>query len=94
MRHPLSTTPHGAASRHLTRRVRVRLPLATIEELDHLACLSHTSRQQILRQIINAALISDTPHRPTGPDPIDRLAEHSCLTHARSLELAAQSSRP
>lgn len=94
MRQPLSTTPNGAPNRRLTRRVRVRLPLATIEELDHLACISHTSRQAILRQIINAALISDTPHWPTGPDPIDRLAVHEHLTHARSLELAADRTQP
>ena len=37
MRHPLSTNPTGTPRRCPTRRIRVRLPLATIEELDHLA---------------------------------------------------------
>lgn len=77
-----------------TRTIAVELPLATIEELDHLATNGHVSRQEILGQIINAALMSDTPHWPTGPDPIDRLAERAFLTHRRSLELAAGRTEP
>lgn len=83
----LAVLPNGCPS----RRIGIELPLATIEELDLLAARNHLSREQILRQIINAALLSDTPHRPAGPDPIARLAEHAYLTHRRSLELVAGS---
>lgn len=82
MRQPLSTNP---AVRQLTRRVRVRLPLATIEELDHLASLYHLTRQGILRRVLAAALTSDTPFSLAEPD---RLRAHAQLTHARSVELA------
>ena len=74
-----------------TRRISVTLPLATIEELDNLAELSHIAREQTVRQIITAGLLSDTPHLPAGLDPSGRLAEHAYLTHRRSLELAARS---
>ena len=75
-------------SRCPSRRIGLDLPLATIEELDLLAARNHIRREQMLRQIINAALISDTPHWPAGPDPIGRLAEHGYLTLVRSYELA------
>ncbi len=88
MRHPLSTNPAGTPHRCPTQRIRVRLPLATVEELDHLAALHHVTRQHILRQIIAAGLVSDTPHLPVGPDPVGRLAEHAYLTNRRSNELA------
>jgi hypothetical protein len=88
MRHPLSTNPTGTPQRCPTHRIRVRLALATVEELDHLAELHHVTRQHILRQIIAAGLVSDTPHLPVGPDPVDRLAEHAYLTNRRSNELA------
>lgn len=89
MIHPLSTNPTASPRRCLTRRVRVRLPLATIEELDHLAALHHLTRQQILRQILAAGLLSDTPLQPAGPKPAERLHTHAQLTHIRSIELAA-----
>jgi Ribbon-helix-helix protein, copG family len=76
-------------SRCPSRRISLELPLATIEELDLLASRNHISREQILRQIINAALLSDTPHWPAGPDPIGRLAEHAYLTFVCSREPAA-----
>ncbi len=71
-----------------SRQTTVALPLATIEELDNLAALNHLTREEILRQIINAGLLSDTPQLPAGDDPVDRLAEHAHLTRRRSLELA------
>ena len=89
MRHPLSTNPTGTPRRCPTRRIRVRLPLATVEELDHPAALHHVTRQQILRQILAAGLISDTPLQPAGPAPAQRLHTHAQLTHLRSIELAA-----
>lgn len=94
MNHSTSATLDIRRTLCPTRRIGVELPLATIEELDHLATNGHMSRQQILRQIINAALMSDTPHWPTGPDPVDRLAERAYLTHRRSLELAASRTEP
>jgi hypothetical protein len=94
MNHTTSTTPDVRTSACPARRIGLELPLATIEELDHLATLNHISRQETLRQIINAGLISDTPHWPTGPDPIDRLAAHAYLTHRRSLELASWTVEP
>ena len=89
MNHTTSTTLDVLRTACPTRRIGIELPLATIEELDHMATLNHISRQETLRQIINAALLSETPHWPTGPDPIDRLAAHAYLTHRRSLELAS-----
>ena len=89
MRHPLSTNPTGTPRRCPTRRIRVRLPLATVEELDLLAALHHVTRQQILRQILAAGLVSDTPLQPAGRAPIERLNTHAQLTHIRSIELAA-----
>jgi hypothetical protein len=86
MRHPVSISRHTRQCPRL--RIRIRLPLATVEELDYLAQLAHATRQQILRQLISAALVSDTPLRPDGPDPTSRLRTHAELTHARSLELA------
>jgi Ribbon-helix-helix protein, copG family len=77
-------------SRCPSRRIGLELPLATIEGLDLLADLQHLSREQILRQIINAALLNDTPHWPAGPDPIGRLAEHGYLTLVRSYELVGE----
>jgi hypothetical protein len=89
VRHPLSTNPTGFPERCPTHRIRVRLPLATVEELDHLAALHHVTRQHILRQILAAGLVSDAPLQPTGPAPGERLHAHSQLTHIRSIELAA-----
>ena len=66
----------------------MELPLSTVEELDQLAGLNHITRQRLLVQLINASLLNDAPHLPSGPDPIDRLAEHAYLTHRRSIELA------
>jgi hypothetical protein len=77
-------------SRCPSRRIGLELPLATIEELDLLADLQHLSREQILRQIINAALLSDAPHWPAGADPIGRLAEHGYLTLVCSYELVGE----
>jgi hypothetical protein len=71
-----------------TRTIDIELPLATIEELDLLASLNHVTRRQLLGQVINASLLSDTPHLPAGEDPVGRLAEHAHLTHRRSIELA------
>ncbi len=88
MRQPVSSSHPSQHPQCPRQRIRIRLPLATVEELDHLAVLAHSSRQQILRQIITAALVSDTPHLPAGDDPVARLAEHAYLTHRRSLELA------
>lgn len=88
MNHPASTTIDVLQQPCPTRRVRLKLPLATIEELDNLAALNHISRQQTLTQIITAGLLNDTPHLPAGPDPIGRLAEHAYLTHRRSVQLA------
>ena len=81
-------------SRCPSRRIGLELPLAMIEELDLLADRHHITRTQMLRQIINAALISDTPHWPAGPDPIGRLAEHAYLTRQRSYEIAATRRSP
>jgi hypothetical protein len=89
VRHPFSTNPIGSPQRCPTRRIRVRLPLATVEELDHLASLYHLTRQDILRRILGAALTSDTPLSFTEPD---RIRAHAELTRARSAELAG--SRP
>jgi hypothetical protein len=69
-------------------RVRVRLPLATVEEIDRLAELTLNSRQGVLRQLITVALISDTPLQPSGPEPYARLRLHAELTRIRSHELA------
>jgi hypothetical protein len=77
-------------SRCPSRRIGLELPLAAIEELDLRAARNHISRQQILRQIINAAPLSDAPHWPAGPDPIGQLAEHAYLTRVRSHGLAAE----
>ena len=89
MIHPLSTNPTASPRRCPTHRIRVRLPLATIEELDHLASLYHLTRQDILRRILAAALTSDTPLLLAEPD---RVRAHAELTRARSAELAG--SRP
>jgi hypothetical protein len=89
VRHPLSTNTTGTPQRCSTQRVRVRLPLATVEELDHLAGLYHLTRQEILRRILAAALTSDTPFAFAEPD---RIRAHAELTRARSAELAG--SRP
>jgi hypothetical protein len=71
------------------RSISVSLPLATtIEELDQHAAAGHVRRQQFLRQLIYASLLSDTPHWPDGPDPIQRLADRAYTIHRRSLELA------
>jgi hypothetical protein len=69
-----------------SRRIGLELPLA----LDLLAARNHISHEQTLRQIINAALLSDMPHWPVGRDPIGRLAEHGYLTPVRSYELAGE----
>lgn len=71
-----------------TRSISLSLPLATIEELDQLAGVGHVSRQELLRQLINAALLSDSPHWPAGSDVIERLADRAYRIHKRSLELA------
>jgi hypothetical protein len=89
VRQPLSTNPTGTGQRCPMQRIRVRLPLATIEELDHLASLYHLTRQEILRRILAAALTSDTPFALSEPD---RIRAHDELTRARSAELAG--SRP
>ena len=89
MRQPLSTNHRASPRRCPTRRVRTRLPLATIEELAHLASLYHLTRQDILRRILAAALTSDTPFLLAEPD---RVRAHAELTRARSAELAG--SRP
>ena len=89
MIHPLSTNPTTSPRGCPTHRIRVRLPLATVEELDHLAALHHLTRQQVLRQILAAGLLSDTPLQPAGPAPAQRLHTHAQLTHIRSIELAA-----
>jgi hypothetical protein len=89
VRQPLSTNPSGIAQRCPTQRIRIRLPLATIEELDHLASLYHLTRQEILRRILAAALTSDTPFALADPDGI---RAHAALTRVRSVELAG--SRP
>ena len=73
------------------RRISVTLPLTTIEELDNLAELRHIGREQALRQIITAALLSDNPHLPAGPHLSHRLAQHAYLTHHRSLGLVTRS---
>jgi hypothetical protein len=91
MRHAVSSSHTAGRRQRLSRRVRVRLPLATVEELDYLATLTHNSRQQLLRHIINAALISEQPLRPGGADPADRLRVHAKLTRIRSIELAQRS---
>ena len=64
------------------------MPLATVEELDHLARLTHTSRQHVLRRIITAALVTDQPLQPDGHDAEQRLLCHARLTETRSVELA------
>ena len=88
MRHPLSTNPTGTPRRCPTHRIRVRLPLATVEELDHLAALHHVTRQQILRRILAAGLSATRLCNPPGPTR--RAAHtHAQLTHIRSIELAA-----
>jgi len=71
-----------------TPRITVSLPLATIEQLDQLATTGRVNRQQLVCQIINASLLSETPHWPTGPDPLGRHTERAYVTHCRSLELA------
>jgi hypothetical protein len=38
--------------------------------------------------LIDAALLSDTPQWPPGPDPIEQLAERAYRIHKRSHELA------
>jgi hypothetical protein len=86
-----STTPTTTTTRCPTQNISIRLPLATVEELEHLAELNHITRQQLLSQLINASLLNDAPHLPAGEDPIERLTEHAYLTHQRSLELAAKS---
>jgi predicted transcriptional regulator len=91
MRQPLSSNPTSVQPPRPSQRIRIRLPLATVEELDHLARLTHTSRQHILRRIINAGLVTDQPLQPDGPDAEQRLHWHGRLTEARSLELADRS---
>ncbi len=49
-------------SRYPSWLIGLELPVATTEELDLLADLQHLSREQILRRIINAALIRATPN--------------------------------
>lgn len=88
MRQTLSTHHNGAATRCPTRRVRVRLALASIEELDYLAELHHLSRQDVLRRLIDVGLCSDTPLQPAGPNAIYCLYVHTQLRNARSRELA------
>jgi hypothetical protein len=89
VRHPLSTNSAGTPQRCATQRIRVRVPLATVEELDHLASLYHLTRQEILWRILAAGLTSDTPFALAEPD---RIRAHAELTRARSAELAE--SRP
>jgi hypothetical protein len=92
MNHTTSTTLNPLDVLHNpcpTRRIAVDLPLSVVEELDQLAGLNHITRQHLLVQLINASLINDVPHLPSGPDPIGRLVEHAYLTRRRSLELAA-----
>jgi hypothetical protein len=92
MNHTTSTTRNPLDVLHNpcpARRIAVELPLSTVEELDQLDGLNHITRQQLLVQLINASLLNDAPHLPSGPDPLGRLAEHAYLTHRRSLELAA-----
>ncbi|MGH2874489.1 MAG: hypothetical protein ACRDL5_18775, partial [Solirubrobacteraceae bacterium] len=88
MEHHTTTTIDILQTACPTRRIAVELPLATVEELDNLAAINHITRQELLGQIISAALLSDTPHLPAGEAPIERLAQHAYLTHRRSLELA------
>ena len=82
----LDVVGHGCP----TTAISVELPLATVEELDHLAELHHLSRRQLLKQLITTSLLNDAPHLPAGEDPAGRLAEHGYLTHRRSLEIAAE----
>ena len=89
MRHPLSSTLPANPRRCPVRRVRVRLPLATVEEIDHLAALQHLTRQQIIRQLLAVALVSDTPLAPAGPAAAQRLATHAHITRLRSIALDA-----
>lgn len=85
MRHPGSTKTHTT-----TRRTRVRLPLATIEELDHLGGLHHLTRQDVLRRLLAAALSSDSPFSLVEASHIRAHAE---LTRLRSAELDVTGSR-
>ena len=72
------------------RQITLTLPLATIERLDQLAHVGQVGRQQLLAQIINVALLTDTPWWPAGDDPIEQLAEQAYRLHVRSLQLAAE----
>ena len=93
MNHTTSTTtPRRHQQRSPMHPVTIELPLATVEELDHLARLRHLSRAQMLRQIITAALLNDPPHLPSGDEPHERLEAHAQLTHQRSLDLARERS--
>jgi hypothetical protein len=94
VRHPLSTNPTKSRRRCPVRRVRVRLPLATVEEIDHLAALQHLTRQQIIRRLLAVALVSDTPLQPAGPAAALQLHTHAQLTHLRSIALAAARPSP
>lgn len=89
MRHPVSSSHACQHPQIPSQRIRIRLPLATVEELDHLAELQHLTRQQIIRQILTAGLLSDMPLRPAGAESVERIHVHAHLTHTRSLELAA-----
>ena len=87
MRHPLSTNPTGTPRRCPTRRIRVRLPLATVEELDHLAALHHAhppadpaaDPRRRTRQRHAAA---------TRRARTRRAAAHPCATHPHPLDRA------
>jgi hypothetical protein len=89
MTYPASPIRAALRSRCPSRRIGVELPLATIEELDFFGARNHLSREQILRQLINAPLLNDAPHWPADPEPVGQLAEHAHLTLVRSHELAA-----
>ena len=90
MRHPISTNPTGTPQRCPTHRIRVRLPLATIEELDHLAALHATSpANRSCARSSAAGLVSDTPLQPAGPAPAAGSAPTPSSPTSRSIELAA-----
>jgi hypothetical protein len=84
------STPDVLSARCPRRQITLTLPLATIERFDELAHAGQVSRQQLLAQIINVALLTDTPWWPAGDDPIEQPAEQAYRLHVRSLQLAVE----
>jgi len=88
--HPLNTTTaiDVLSERCPTARVKTRLKLALLEEIDQ--ARGSVARSEYLAMIIDAAMTRTEPHLPdpqAGEDPIDKMAARRYRQHVASVEI-------